>query len=247
MSSDAAPTTTSLIQQLVEAQRAGTHTVDARPYAALDREAAYRVQHGVMVALGETAGLYKTAVAPDGVGAVAPIIASRVGQSGSLELPLANIIGVEVEVGVVLATDVPNGTSDVDLVEAIDHYFVGIEVCGTRYLDRALAGFNSGLADSMSAYGYVINPLERESGADLDNFDVSVEFGGKQIYSAPAKHSFGSVLASLVAYAKAQRPEYPLTAGMMVTTGSVCGLVPTAGTGHAVATLGKHRVEFDII
>lgn len=236
-----------LIQQLVEAQRAGTSSVDAVAYSTLDREAAYRVQHGVMVALGERPGMYKTAVAPDGAGAIAPIYASRVGQSGSFQLPLANIIGLEVEVGVVLAKDVPNGTDDIDLVEAISHYFVGLEVCGTRYIDRSKAGFDGGLADSMAAYGYVINPAEREPGADLDNFDVTVEFNGQQIYAAPAKHGFGTVLASLVAYAKAQRPEYPLKAGTIITTGSVCGLVPTSGTGHAVAVLGNHRVEFDIV
>lgn len=236
-----------LIQQLVEAQRAGTSSVDAVAYSTLDREAAYRVQHGVMLALGEKPGMYKTAVAPDGTGAIAPIYASRVGESGSFQLPLANIIGLEVEVGVVLAKDVPNGTDDIDLVEAISHYFVGLEVCGTRYVDRSKAGFDGGLADSMAAYGYVINPAEREPGADLDNFDVTVEFNGQQIYAAPAKHGFGTVLASLVAYAKAQRPEYPLKAGTIITTGSVCGLVPTSGTGHAVAVLGNHRVEFDIV
>src|SRR5690348_17239727 len=107
------PSEANLIQQLVDAQRSGTRPVDATAYSSLDREAAYRVQHGVMVALGETPGLYKTAVAPDGLGVVAPIYASRVGQSGSLRLPLASIIGLEVEVGVVLAADVPNGTDDI--------------------------------------------------------------------------------------------------------------------------------------
>ena len=79
------------------------------------------------------------------------------------------------------------------------------------------------------------------------HIDVTVEFNGQQIYAASAKHGFGTVLASLVAYAKAQRPEYPLKAGTIITTGSVCGLVPISGTGHAVAVLGNHRVEFDIV
>jgi 2-keto-4-pentenoate hydratase len=240
-------TEATLIRQLADAQRSGTHPLDAASYAVLDREAAYRVQYGVMVALDETPGLYKTGVAPDGAGVVAPIFASRVGQSGSFTLPQANIIGLEVEVGVVLGKDVPDGTGDIDLVEAIDHYFVGVEVCGSRFVDRSLAGPNGGLADSVSALGYVINPTVREVGADLDNFDVTLEFAGRQIYAAPAKHGFGSVLASLIAYAKAQRPEYPLRAGTIITTGSVCGLVPTVGTGHAVAQLGAHRVEFNIV
>lgn len=236
-----------LIQHLVDAHRSGTPNVDPAPYAALDRAAAYRVQHGVMKALGATPGLYKTAVAPDGAGIIAPIFASRVGQSGSFRLPKANVVGLEVEVAVVLGQDVPNGTDELDLVEAISHYIVGIEVVGTRFTDRSAAGPTGGLADGLSSLGYVINPAHRESGADLDNFDVSLEFAGRQIYAAPAKHGFGTVLASLIAYAKAQRPEYPLRAGMIVTTGSVCGLVPTSGTGHAVAELGAHRVEFDIV
>ena len=42
-------------------------------------------------------------------------------------------------------------------------------------------------------------------------------------------------------------PEYPLPAGTLVTTGSVCGLVYIRGTGHVVATLGDDRIEFDIV
>lgn len=240
-------TEAALIQQLADAHRNGTMSVDPVPYAALDRAAAYRVQHGVMTALGEKPGLYKTAVAPDGTGIVAPIFASHVGQSRSLRLPKANIVGLEVEVAVVLGTDVPNGIDDIDLVEAISHYIVGIEVVGTRYTDRGAAGANGGLADSLSALGYVINPMHRSPGAELDNFDVTLEVNGQQIYAAPAKHGFGTVLASLIAYAKAQLPEYPLKGGMIITTGSVCGLVPTSGTGHAVAQLGNHQVEFDIV
>lgn len=241
------PNDTTLIQQLVDAHRTGTHDVDPVPYAKLDREAAYRVQRGVMVALGETPAMYKTGLAPDGVGTVAPIFSSRVGMSGSFRLPRANVVGLEVEVAAVLGKRVPDETDELDLVEAIDHYTVGVEIIGTRFADRAAAGVNGGLADGMSSLGYVIDPSPREPGADLDNFDVLIEFKGRQIYAAPARHGFGTVLASLVAYARGQRPEYPLTAGTIVTTGSLCGLVPTTGPGRAVAQLGVHKVEFEIV
>lgn len=240
-------TEAALIQQLVDAHRSGTHDVGPAPYAALDREAAYRVQRGVMVALGETPAMYKTGLTADGIGTVAPIFASRVGMSGAFQLPKANVVGIEVEVAVVLGKDVPDGTDELDLVEAIDHYIVGVEVVGTRFSDRLAAGANGGLADGMSSLGYVINPAPREPGADLENFDVRIGFNGQQIYAAPAKHGFGTVLASLVAYAKAQRPDYPLKAGTIVTTGSLCGLVPTTGTGPVAAQLGIHRVEFQIV
>lgn len=237
-----------LIQQLADAQRNGTHGVDAAPYAGLDQPAAYRVQTGVLEALGETAGLYKSAVAPDGSGVIAPIFTSRVGQSGAFQLSTANVLGLEVEVAVVLGKDIPAGGLDqADLVEAIDHYIVGIEVVGSRFIDRAAAGFYGGLADGMASLGYVINPMHRDAGAELHNFDVELSFAGQQIHAAPAKHGFGTVLASLVAYSKAQVPQYPLKAGTIITTGSVCGLVPVSGPGHAVAQLGVHRVEFDLV
>ena len=237
-----------LIQQLVDAQRRGTHEVDAAPYASLDQAGAYRVQTGVFGSLGETLGLYKSAVAPDGAGVVAPIFASRVGQSGAFELALANVLGLEVEVAVVLGKDIaPGGIGDIDLVEAIDHYVVGVEVVGSRFVDRELAGFYGGLADGMASLGYVIDPTPRESGADLDNFDVQLSFGGREIHSGPARHSFGTVLASLIAYANAQMPQYPLKAGTIITTGSLCGLVAVSGPGRVVAQLGVHRVEFDLV
>ena len=241
------PTETDLISQLADAQRRGVHPVDATPYAALDREAAYRVQVGVMQALGAKPGMLKTGLHSDGVGVVAPIFADHVGQTGSFQLPVANVIGLELEVGLVLGADVLEGTDDIDLVDAIDHYFVGIEICGTRYSDRSKAGLNGGLADSMSALGYVIDPTHRSSGADVHNFDVHLEFAGAKIYSAEAKHGFGTVLNSFMTYAKAQRPEYPLRAGTIITTGSLCGLVPTSGTGRVVGRLGSHTVEFDIV
>jgi 2-keto-4-pentenoate hydratase len=241
-------TEATLIQQLVDAQRSGTHGVDAAPYAALDQAAAYRVQTAVLQTLGEAAGLYKSAVAPDGTGVIAPIFASRVGQSGAFQLSTANLLGLEVEVAVVLGKDIPAaGLDEIDLVEAIDHYIVGIEVVGSRFVDRSVAGFYGGLADGMASLGYVIDPTHRASGADLDNLDVELSLAGKQIYAAPAKHSFATVLASLIAYSKTQMPQYPLKAGTIVTTGSLCGLVPVSGPGRVVAQLGVHRVEFDLV
>jgi len=239
-----------LAHRLAEAHKSGRHDVDAKPYSELDRQSAYDVQFKVMRLLGQSPGLYKTAVAPDGAGAVAPIFASRFGQSGAFRLPSANVTGLELEVGLVLDRDLDVETArhdEIDIVEAIDYYFVGIEICGTRYVDRTIAGFNGGLADGMSSLGYVMNPLHRDLGAEIDGFDVTLEFAGNRIHAAPARHSFGTVLNSFIAYAKNQLPAYPLMAGTVVTTGSLCGLVPVSGAGHVRGTLGSYSVEFDIV
>lgn len=242
-------TETELIDLLVAAQRASRSNVDATLFADIDRAAAYRIQAGVLAALNEKPALIKTAVQPDGVGIAAPIFASRFGQSGSFSLSRATVTGLEVEVGLVLGSDLSAETANADqaaIVEAIDYYFVGIEVCGTRFVDRKLAGVQAGLADNMSSYGYVINPTERDTGADIDQFDVQLSLDGVQLHSGPAKHSFGTVLNSFVRYAQSQVPAYPLKAGTIVTTGSLCGLVPVSGTGRVRAVLGSHTVEFTL-
>ncbi len=237
------PNEAELISLLANAASTGTHHVDATRFAGLDREAAYRVQTGVLTATGGAVGMLKTGIAADGLGIVAPIPAAGLGRDAGFELPVANVTGIEVEVGLVLARDV---ASSADLPGAIDHYFTGVEICGSRYVDRTKADAYGGLADSMSALGYVIGP-NRALADQIDGFDITVSFAGQQIYAAPAKHGFGTVLASLRAYADNQHPAYPLRAGTIVTTGSMCGLVPTSGTGHVIATLGDQRVEFDIV
>jgi len=241
-------TETELITLLVAAQRAGLSNVDATLFADIDRAAAYNIQAGVLAALNETPALIKTAIQPDGVGIAAPIFASRYGQSGSFSLPIATVTGLEVEVGLVLASDVTAETAAdaAAIIEAIDHYFVGIEVCGTRFIDRKLAGVQAGFADNMSAYGYVINPTERDTGADIDNFDVQLTLDGVQLHAGPARHSFGTVLNSFISYAKSQQPAYPLKAGAIITTGSLSGLVPVTATGRVKAVLGSHTVEFTL-
>lgn len=234
-----------MIAQLASAQRRGVHDVHGSLFVDLSREAAYRVQAGVRTALGATPALLKTAIHPDGVGVVAPIFVF--GQGGAFTLPEANVVGLEVEVGVVLRHDVPSGADEATVRAAIDHYFTGVEICGSRFLDRTLAGLNGALADNMSALAYCRAPGPRGAGADIAGVDIALSFAGTEIFNGPAKHGFGDVHASLLAYARGQHPDYPLRAGTIVTTGSMCGLVPTSGPGHVVARLGDESVEFDIV
>ena len=92
----------------------------------------------------------------------------------------------------VLGRDVPAGgvVTESDVAAAVDHYFLGVEICGTRYPDRKAAGPMGGLADNMSGLGYVIGP-RRAAGADIAGHEVRLEFAGKLIHAAPPKHAFG--------------------------------------------------------
>ena len=232
-----------MIAALADGQRRGSHTVEGASFAALDRASAYRIQSGVMTSIGAELGMLKTAIHGDGVGVAAPIYRANVGQSG-FRLPVANVLGLEVEVGLVLGRNVGPET---DIASAVDHYFTGIEIVGSRFLDRKAAGVNGQLADNMSGLGYVIGTEPRPLKDRIEGLTVTLELAGKQIYSAPAVHGFGTVLASVAAYAKAQQPGMLLRAGTIITTGSLCGLVLTAGTGRAVARLGDDIVEFELV
>jgi 2-keto-4-pentenoate hydratase len=233
-----------LINALVAAHRAGTHPVDGALFAGLDRAAAYRIQDGVTAGLGASVGMLKTAILPDGTGAAGAIYAQHVGRAG-FRLPIANVLGLELEVGLLLGKDVPADATAI--ATYVDHYFTGIEIVGSRYADRSKAGPLGGMADNFASLGYVIGTEPRPLRDTLDGANAILEFAGRQIWSAPAKHSFGTVLASLAAYAKAQHAAYPLKAGTIITTGSLCGLVPTSGPGHVVGRLGDDRVEFDLV
>ncbi len=237
-----------LARRLTLGHRNGLHDVDPAPYAGISRDDAFAIQRAVQSSLGIATGLIKTAVAPDGLGAAAPIYASGFGHNG-FRLPSANVIGLELEIGLVVGADlsVEAAADEVAAIDAIDHYFVGVEICGTRYVDRAAAGYNGGLADNMAALGYVMDPTPRDLGAEIEGFDVELHFAGQQIHFAPTKHSFGTVLASYIAYARNQQPHLPLKAGTVVTTGSLCGLVPISGTGAVLGKLGNHTVAFDIV
>jgi len=237
-----------LIRLLSDGQRTGARTIDATTLADLDSAAAYRVLAATQSSLGETAGMLKTAVHPDGVGVAAPIYASRIGRSPNLALPADRVVGLEFEVGLVLAHAIPNDPRivETEVIPAIDHFFTGIEIVGTRYADRKAASPAAGLADNMSAFGYAIGP-RYSRGTAIASLDVTLELAGRQIYAGPARHGFGTVLASLVAYARAQQPSMPLAAGTVITTGSLCGLVLTSGAGRVIGRLGDETVELDLI
>ena len=247
------------VRLLVQAQRAGGHSkIDPAPLARLDRAGAYRVMLAQQKALGEEVALYKTSLmAPDGTGIIAPIWRSRVGSSPdfSFSTTTYDVMGLELEVGVKLGRDVATAT-DVDaaaVAAAVDSYFVGIEIVGTRFGQSSTTGGEkpapgAALADHLSALGYVFGGTFSRGG-DVDGLEVSFELDGRVLDKKLAKPGFGAVLASIVAYARAQHPDMPLKAGTVITPGSVngCVLLPPGSKGRVVGRLGSETaVEFTL-
>ncbi|KAL2213286.1 hypothetical protein CC79DRAFT_14016 [Sarocladium strictum] len=244
-----------LVKLFADAQRAGEKAtlIDPDKFTHLDLSDAYSIVLAQKEALGETFGMYKTAILKDGTGVAAPIYKSRIGNSPDYKFPSGyNIKGVEFEIGIELARDIgpDDNLSEEDFDKAVSHYFLGIEVVATR-----LAPTKTGekpppalqLADNLSALGYVIGS-KRSRKADISgNLTVTLEVDGKEFHRQIAAHPFGTELATAVSYAKSQQPGLPLKAGTLVTLGALSGCVdlPEGAKGVVVGRLGDEEpVQF---
>jgi len=205
------------------------------------------VQLAVMSRLGETAPASKVAINKAGRPVAAPIFGARVVPSGAT-LSLAGTIGFEVEIALRLGRDLTPelaARGEAGLLSAIDAFFVGIELIGTRLADRHAAGLGALLADNLIGNGYVLNsetPWTR--GSDIADAIVSATVDGSEVHRAPASNPFGGVLVALQAYAQAPFDGHgACRAGHIITTGTLCGLIPVGGPCRIVAGLDANRVE----
>ena len=251
-------TESELVQLLANAQRLGSKPlVDLQALDGIDHETGYRVALAQQKILGEKPALYKTVLRNDGLPAIAsPIWKSRVGYSEQNYVFPAHfdVIGVEFELGVRLARDIlpTEDLDDESIREAIEYYFLGVEIVGTRLKTDNLSGNPPTpaqlLADHNKALGYVIGgKCTRDT--DVSGLPVTFEINGKEIDRKLAAPGGSTVLESLVAYAKVQQPHLPLRAGTFITPGALSGLVriPEGTKGHIVGRLGDEEpVRFSI-
>lgn len=244
-----------LVQLLVDAQRASNKAtpIDPEKCTHLTLLDSYRIVNSQREALGETSGMYKTAILKDGTGVAAPIYKSRIGNSPDYMFPSGhNIKGVEFEIGVELARDISpeEDLSEEEFDKAVSHYFIGIEIVGTRLAPTKTGEKPSPevqLADNFSALGYVVGPKRARKGDISEDLIVTLEVEGKEFHRKIAAHPFGTALASAVAYAKSQQPGLPLEAGTLLTTGALSGCVPLPEgvKGVVVGRLGDEEpVQF---
>lgn len=210
-------------------------TLDAE-LDALPVDQAPAVQLAVMQRLGEVAPASKVAINREGRAVIAPMFGSRFVESGSA-LPMAGATGLEVEIAVRLGRDLAPG---MDLLSAIDGFFVGVELIGPRLANHRQAGLGAFLADNLVSNGYAINrSVPWSHGPDI-GFSVVVEVDGRKVHDAPALNPFGGVLVALGAYLQAPFDCHgALRAGHMITTGTLCGVIPISGPCEIHARIGE--------
>jgi 2-keto-4-pentenoate hydratase len=226
-----------LVESLIEAQRTRSTITEFVPPA--DLASAIATQEAIMRGLGETPGGWKVASNKDFGPIGAPMSASYV-KEGPASWPMAPGLMLEIEVAVRLARDLPPGSyTREEIVGAIESMSVGIEVVRSRLAIGNAAPFLAFFADSLANEGYVIGKTRLPWGEfDLASRRCIALKDGAVIHDALCTYPFGEPLAPVTGFASVQKGGLGgLRAGQIVTTGSVCGVLPVTGPGRYTAEI----------
>lgn len=245
----------SAAQFLIEARRRGTpgpRIPEAFRPATIDDGLA--VQRRVSDLLGLPVGGYKCSVPnePRPV-AYAPIHAPTIARSSpvTLRTPGAKL-WVEPEIACVIGRDLmPRSTpyDEREIRDAVGEARFVLEIVESRYAEFPDVPFPENLADSIANAGLFLGPALRDPWRQpLGEFPITATAGGRMLLAKTGKHPDRHPLRPLhwLANYLAQR-RTPLREGMIVTTGSYCGLVEVPAAEPLTFTygdLGGLSVEF---
>jgi len=233
----------SMARRFVEASQRGTKI----PLASLEREGvvpenfetAMAVQRAFVKASGKSVTGWKLAIRPDGEAIGAPILdCYRVEDNNIASFPEAGTEGIEVEICFTLSSDIPARDKAPltrgDLMRHIGEVHLGVELLRYRLVEKNQVPFPLFLADRLANHGFVIGPeinpgvLEVFAGNETHLPQLSITEGSVQLFDATVKHPNGDPLAPLVAFANAAFNKGDmLKAGNIITTGSLCGAIPS--------------------
>ncbi|MFK3780732.1 2-keto-4-pentenoate hydratase [Agrobacterium sp. NPDC089420] len=254
-----------LAQRYLGADRAGVKI----PLAELEAgglvpdgfETAMAVQRAFAGLAGKAVKGWKLAIRPNGEAVGALMLDCHwAGEDDVAVFPNSGTEGIEVEICFTLAADIPAAgavaLSRVDLIRHIDKVHLGAELLRYRLVEKNQVPFPLFLADRLANHGFAIGPevdrgiLDVFAGNEAGLPHLTVTEGSVELFDATARHPNGDILAPLVAFANAPINKGGLLkAGQVVTTGSLCGVIPgTLATDihiqmKAVAafTLAEHR------
>lgn len=236
---------------------ARAHALD-RPTVAVPSPApstigeAMEVQAEVMQRLGVRHSGWKLGFDPGGAIVGAPLYSGYIHASGeSFPAQAAGLWGVEPEIAVRLGADLPPRPgapySREDIMNAVASVLVGIEIVASRIIDFKAAPYPAFVADNIGNAGYFTGTeISDWRHLDLTNLRAILTIGGETVHDAHGNHPNGDPLKPIVDYANSPSDRIGgLKAGQLITTGSLCGLVPATGPCEVTATIegiGESRV-----
>jgi 2-keto-4-pentenoate hydratase len=208
----------------------GTRIPEACRPATIDEGLA--IQRRVADLVGSAVGGYKCSVPTQARPvAYAPIFAPTIARSSPVAVSaIGATLQVEPEIACVIGRDLlPRSTDydEEDICDAVKEAHFVLEVLGSRYAEFPNVPFPENLADGIANAGLFVGPAVREPWRNpLGEFPIMVTSGGKLLVTKDGKHPDRHPLRPLTWLANylAQNGA-PLREGMIVTTGSYCGIV----------------------
>lgn len=240
-----------LATRLLSLRRNGTHAPTASFALPADWVAAEAVQ-ALLSAHEQVGGMaFKVAATPDGTPLVAPLYPYVEMLEGAV-LPFVQGMKFEVEIALRLGGDLPvraGGYSRDAVKAAVGDVRLGIELLGGAITEGASLSFPLFVADRLGNRGYVLGPrLPAEMIEEGQGQPLVVTRDGQTLFDGPARHPAGDVLDWLVRYAnRADRPAASLAAGMMITTGALCGALALPGPGRMDVAFAGHSLGVTLV
>ncbi|MEW9539112.1 2-keto-4-pentenoate hydratase [Agrobacterium radiobacter] len=200
---------------------------------------AMAVQRAFSESRAEPVAGWKLAIRADGEAIGAPMLdCVRVDETNAASFPHDGTEGIEVEICFTLSADIPAAAAGpmtrADLIGFIDKVHLGAELLRYRLVEKNQVPFPLFLADRLANHGFVIGPEVDKHIVDIfagngENLpQLTVTEGSVSLFDAEVTHPNGDPLAPLVAFANAAfNTGEMLKAGNVVTTGSLCGAIPS--------------------
>ena len=190
------------------------------------------VQRRVADLVGSAVGGYKCSVPTEARPvAYAPIFAPTIARSSPMTVCATGpTLQVEPEIAFVIGRDLmPRSTAydEEDICDAVKETRFVLEVLGSRYTEFPNVPFPENLADGIANAGLLVGgELTDAWKRALGEFPITITSGGKLLVTKEGKHPDRHPLRPLhwLANYLAQHGA-PLREGMIVTTGSYCGIV----------------------
>ena len=230
-----------LAETLVRAHLTGRQVAPSDMPVPPSTASAMQIQALVKERLARPVSGWKVAIGPQQVPVAAPLLELYPDTSA---LPAFRGCSIEVELAAKLRKDIPKRESAYersDILDAIDTAVLGLEVIGGRLGIAENVPFLSFLADNLGNRAYVVGDSVPLSVLDeINGLDCYVTLDGGSLYQGPASHPAKDPLLPLLAYANAQNDLLGgLKAGQVVTTGTLCGVLPVNASGLLEARIAQ--------
>ncbi|MCM2474582.1 hydratase [Rhizobium sp. CG5] len=179
---------------------------------------------------------YKVACSPDGIAVIGRLLPLAIETDPVPALPWRKGARIEVEIAVRFATALPprqGGYSRDEVKAAIGSVHLGIEILDSRIAEGSKAPYLLFLADRIGNAGYALGPeLPNDMLETVGGNPLEVLLEGSSIHAADARHPADDAMAWLMDWANdSTRPLDTLSAGEIITTGSLCGALDISGPG----------------